>query len=39
MDNSGQATIVLVHGAGGGAWSWEPLVNELDARSDGQLHR
>ena len=26
------ATIVLVHGAGAGAWCWEPLGRELDAR-------
>jgi pimeloyl-ACP methyl ester carboxylesterase len=26
------ATIVLVHGAWGGAWMWDPLVRELDAR-------
>jgi pimeloyl-ACP methyl ester carboxylesterase len=24
---------MLVHGAGGGAWCWEPLLEELDARS------
>ena len=32
MDNSGSATVVLVHGAGAGAWVWEPVGNELDAR-------
>src|SRR4051794_41096393 len=32
MGNSESATVVLVHGAGGGAWMWEPLVKELDAR-------
>lgn len=26
------ATVVLVHGAGGGAWMWGPLGAELDAR-------
>ncbi len=26
------ATVVLVHGAGGGAWMWGPLDAELDAR-------
>ena len=32
MDNSESATVVLVHGAGAGAWVWEPVGNELDAR-------
>jgi pimeloyl-ACP methyl ester carboxylesterase len=26
------ATVVLVHGAGGGPWIWEPVGKELDAR-------
>jgi thioesterase domain-containing protein len=29
---SQKATVVLVHGAGGGAWCWEPLGKELDER-------
>src|SRR5690348_7403276 len=29
---SGESTIVLVHGAMCGAWVWEPLGRELDAR-------
>jgi pimeloyl-ACP methyl ester carboxylesterase len=31
------ATIVLVHGAWGGAWMWDPLIRELDDR--GLAHR
>ena len=32
MVESRAATVVLVHGAGAGAWMWEPLGVELDAR-------
>jgi pimeloyl-ACP methyl ester carboxylesterase len=32
MDNLESPTVVLVHGAGGGAWVWEPLAKELNAR-------
>jgi pimeloyl-ACP methyl ester carboxylesterase len=32
MDNSESATVVLVPGAGSGAWAWEPMLKELDAR-------
>ena len=32
MPEARNATLVLVHGAGGGAWSWERLGKELDAR-------
>jgi pimeloyl-ACP methyl ester carboxylesterase len=32
VPESRKATIVLVHGAGAGAWMWEPLGVELDTR-------
>jgi pimeloyl-ACP methyl ester carboxylesterase len=32
MDDSESATVVLVHGAGAGAWVWERVGKELDAR-------
>ena len=32
MVESQRATVVLVPGAGAGAWTWEPLGKELDER-------
>jgi pimeloyl-ACP methyl ester carboxylesterase len=32
VDKSQSATVVLVHGAGAGAWMWDPMIKELDTR-------